>query len=348
MIACARARIAGPHAQALALASALGCGGGTPAAPAPEKTTEPPVSAAASATSNSGLAAAPQAASASGASGMGAAPAQAVTALDPAPSGDVQVLRAKTADGRTTAIELEAPKGWEIVQPPTSPDPHGGKFSLKEALAGLGGKGSLVARIQTGMGSLYCDLFDDRVPNTVANFVGLARGKRKFWDEKELAWVARPFYAGTTFHRVIPGAYIHGGDRAGTGRGRIGYMIPDEKVPSLSQDRGGRLCMASRGPNRADAQFFITEAAVPDHERRFSVFGQCQPIALIARIARVPQSGPPDFRALTPVVIDAVEVKRVAGGAAAWMPPGAAEAAMPPGVVPEGRAVQVDDDEDVR
>jgi peptidyl-prolyl cis-trans isomerase A (cyclophilin A) len=287
--------------------------------------------------------------STSGASGAGGPPEPVQPGAGAAPDPGVQVIQAKTEDGKTAAIELEAPRGWEIVRPPTSPDPHGGKFTLKEALAGLGGAGSLVARIQTSLGSLYCDLFDGKVPNTVANFVGLARGKRKFWDENAQAWVARPFYPGTTFHRVVPGAYIHGGDPTGTGRGRIGYMIPNEFHPSLSQDRGGRLCMAQRAANTNGAQFFVTESAVRDYEGRFSIFGQCQPLALVARIAHAPQSGPPAFRPVQPVVIEVVEVKRVAGGAAAWMPASAARAAekaMPPGVVPEGRAVQVDDDED--
>lgn len=331
MIARARSRIA------LTWVCVLGCGGG--ASSAPEKTPEPTAAAEPAPATKSG---ATTSVPASGASGAGATPT--ATALDPAPANEVQVIHAKTKDGRTTSIEIERPKGWEVVQEPTSPDPHGGKFTLKEALAGLGGKGSLVARIQTSMGSLYCDLFDDKVPNTVANFVGLARGKRMFWDEKELAWVARPYYVGTTFHRVLPGAYIHGGDHAGTGRGRIGYVIPDEIVPSLSQDRGGRLCMAQPRANTNGSQFFVTETAVSDYEGRFSIFGQCQPVALVARIARVPQSGPPAFRALTPVAIQDVEVKRVEGGAAKWMPPGAAEAAMPAGVVPEGKAVQVDDE----
>lgn len=263
---------------------------------------------------------------------------------DPGTVDGYQVIRAKTKDGASTTIEIQPPEGWEIVQPPTEPDPHKGKFTLKEATAGLTGNAPLVARIQTSLGSLYCDLFEDKAPNTVANFVGLARGKRKYWDEVEHAWVARPFYAGTSFHKVIPGGFIHGGDRAGTGRGRIGYAIPDEVHPALSQDRAGQLCMAQRRANSNDSQFFITEAALPHFEGRFSIFGQCQPTALVARISRVPQSGPPEFRALTPVAIQSVEVKRIAGGAAAWMPAGAAEAAAVPGVVPPGKSVQVEDD----
>ncbi len=254
-----------------------------------------------------------------------------------------QVIRAKTKDGASTTIEVVPPVGWEVVEPPTEPDPHAGKFTLKQATAGLAGSGMLTARIQTSLGSFYCDLFEDKAPNTVANFVGLARGKRKYWDEVDHAWVARPFYAGTSFHKVIPGAFIHGGDRAGTGRGRIGYVIPDEVHPSLSQDRAGRLCMAQRRANSNDSQFFITETASPHFEGRFSIFGQCQPTALVQRIARVPQSGPPEFRVLTPVAIQSVEVKRVAGGATAWMPKGAAEAAAVPGVAPAGKAVQVDE-----
>lgn len=256
-----------------------------------------------------------------------------------------QIIHAKTKAG-DTAIRVKAPDGWKILQPPSSPDPHAGKFSLSQALKGLSGKGVLVATITTGLGTFQCDLFDDKTPNTVANFVGLARGLRKFWDPNAREWVGRPFYDGTSFHRVIPGFMIQGGDPAGDGSGHLWYSIPDELHPSLKHDRGGQLCMANRGPNTNEAQFFITEDAAPHLDTSYTIFGQCLPTDLVYRIARVPQSGPPDNRPLTPVTIDHVTVARVVGGALSALqshttPSPASVPAPAPGVVPQGHAVQV-------
>ncbi|HEX7481670.1 MAG TPA: peptidylprolyl isomerase [Polyangiales bacterium] len=255
-----------------------------------------------------------------------------------------QIIHAKTKAG-DTAIAMKAPEGWQILQPPSSPDPHAGKFTLQQALKGLSGKGTLVASIVTDLGTLDCDLYEDKTPNTVANFVGLARGLRKFWDGSAREWVGQPYYDGTTFHRVIPGFMIQAGDRSGDGSGRLWYTIPDELHPTLKHDRAGQLCMANRGPNTNEAQFFITEDAAPHLEGSYSIFGQCVPTNLVYRIARVPQSGPPNNRPLTPVVIRHLTISRVQGGAvaqhAAHPEAPVAPAASAPGVVPEGRAIQV-------
>jgi peptidyl-prolyl cis-trans isomerase A (cyclophilin A) len=270
---------------------------------------------------------------------------QGVRPRDPAPDVETvdgyRVIHARTKDGGTASIGIVPPKGWDVVQPPTEPDPQGGKFSLDEAQKGLGKQGTLAAQIRTSMGSFYCDLFADKAPNTVANFVGLARGLRKFWDAEKLAWVARAYYDGTTFHRVIPGFMIQGGDHTGTGRGGIGYIFPDEIHPALHHDRAGQLCMANRGPNTNEAQFFITEAAAPHLEGSYTIFGQCEPAALVQRIARVPQAGPGNTP-ITPVTIEHVEIRRMLGGATKWMPPSAKLPPLP-GVAPPGRAVQVPD-----
>jgi peptidyl-prolyl cis-trans isomerase A (cyclophilin A) len=251
-----------------------------------------------------------------------------------------RVIHARTKNGDTTAIQVQPPKGWDIVQAPTEPDPHGGDFNLAEALKGLPKQGELAAQIKTSMGSFYCDLFEAKTPVAVANFVGLARGLRKFWDSEKLAWVARPYYDGTAFHRVVPGFMIQGGDHTGTGRGGIGYTFKDEVEPGVRHDRAGQLCMANRGKNTNEAQFFITEAKAPHLDGSYTIFGQCEPVTLVQRIARVPQSGAPKNRPLTEVKIERVEIRRVAGGAAKWMP---ASAKLPPmpGVPPPGRAIEV-------
>jgi peptidyl-prolyl cis-trans isomerase A (cyclophilin A) len=269
--------------------------------------------------------------------------AQGARPRDPKPQDDTvegyRVIHARTKSGETTAIRVQPPKGWDIVQPPDEPDPHGGAFTLAQAVAGLPKRGELAAHIKTSMGSFYCDLFEDKAPVSVANFVGLARGLRKFWDGEKLAWVARPYYDGTTFHRVLPGFMIQGGDHTGTGRGRIGYRLADENATSR-HDRGGQLCMANRGKDTSEAQFFITEAPAPHLDGSYTIFGQCEPVTLVQRIARVPQSGAPDNRPLTPVTIERIEIRRIAGGAEKWMPPSAKLPPLP-GVVPPGRAVEI-------
>jgi peptidyl-prolyl cis-trans isomerase A (cyclophilin A) len=253
-----------------------------------------------------------------------------------------EVIRAKTKEGESADVAVKAPAGWKVAQPPTTPDPRGGKFALKDALKDVRGKGALVGVIRTNMGTLNCDLFEDKAPNTVANFVGLARGLREFWSAKDAAWVARPYYDGTTFHRVIPGFMIQGGDFAGDGSGEIWYTIPDEVHPSLTHDRAGQLCMANRGPNTNAAQFFITEGAAPHLDGSYTIFGQCAPTDLVNRIARVPQSGPPNNRPLTPVVIEKVTIERRTAAPAAPPAESAPAKSTTPTTPAPGRAVRED------
>jgi peptidyl-prolyl cis-trans isomerase A (cyclophilin A) len=255
-----------------------------------------------------------------------------------------QVVRGNAPAAQSADVSVKAPEGWTVATPPDKPDPHGGKFSLAEALKGLPAKGTLAAAIKTSLGTFQCDLYEDKAPITVANFVGLARGLRKFWSAKDHAWVNRPYYDGTVFHRVIPGFMIQGGDWKGDGSGGMYYTIPDELDPSMKHDRGGLLCMANRGPNTNEAQFFLTEAAAAHLDTSYTIFGSCSPTDLVYRIARVPQSGPPKNRPLTPVVIERVTISRRTGPAAKGGEPGAS-APLPknetPGVVPPGRVVQV-------
>src|SRR5437879_1424901 len=91
-------------------------------------------------------------------------------------------------------------------------DPTGGKFGLDEALKGLSGKGSLLATFETNEGTITCELYEKQSPKTVANFVGLARGKRPWKDPRTGQWVTKPFYDGLLFHRVIPDFMNQGGD----------------------------------------------------------------------------------------------------------------------------------------
>ena len=195
------------------------------------------------------------------------------------------------------------------AQPTDGSDPAKGKFTLAEATVGLLGDGPLLATIKTSEGDLSCRLFHDKAPNTVANFVGLARGTRP-WKDPSGAWVTRPAYDGTTFHRVIPGFMVQGGDPKGTGAGEPGYTIPDEIWPGMKHDRAGLLAMANRGPNTNGAQFFITDASAPHLTRAgtYTVFGECAPASVVHAIANVP-TGPGD-RPVNDVVISSIEIAR--------------------------------------
>lgn len=172
------------------------------------------------------------------------------------------------------------------------------------------------AVIDTTMGRLTCKLYDKQAPVTVANFSGLAEGTKEWTDDKTMQKVhGKPFYNGTTFHRVIPSFMIQGGDRTGTGMGDPGYFFQDEIDPSLTFDEPGRLAMANSGPGPTGggtngSQFFITEDAVPQLNGKHTIFGQCDAhsVLLVASIARVPRDA--NDKPLTPVVITRVTIVR--------------------------------------
>src|SRR5690606_31745838 len=98
----------------------------------------------------------------------------------------------------------------------------------------------------TSMGQIDCELWAERAPITVANFVGLARGKRPW--KSESGWVKRRFYDNTLLHRVVPGFVIQGGRPFDSIDGGPGYVIPDENWQGAKHDEAGLLCMANEGP----------------------------------------------------------------------------------------------------
>jgi cyclophilin family peptidyl-prolyl cis-trans isomerase len=118
---------------------------------------------------------------------------------------------------------------------------------------------SYTAIFKTERGDITVELFADRAPLTVENFVNLARAG---------------FYDGTTFHRVINGFMAQGGDPTGTGTGGPGYQFGDEFHPSLRHDGAGVLSMANAGPGTNGSQFFITHGPTPHLDDRHSVFGK--------------------------------------------------------------------------
>ncbi|RME54411.1 MAG: peptidylprolyl isomerase [Caldilineae bacterium] len=115
------------------------------------------------------------------------------------------------------------------------------------------------ATIKTNRGDIVIDLYADKAPHTVNNFVFLAR---------------EGFYNGVKFHRVIADFMIQTGDPTGTGRGGPGYRFADEFHPDLIHDGPGVLSMANAGPNTNGSQFFITHVATPWLDGKHAVFGR--------------------------------------------------------------------------
>jgi peptidyl-prolyl cis-trans isomerase A (cyclophilin A) len=215
-------------------------------------------------------------------------------------------------------------------------DPLSGKFSIDDATRNLAGQGVLTAVIDTSMGQFTCELFEKDAPNTVANFVGLARGLRPFRDPVSGEWKKTPFYDGLIFHRVIPGFMIQGGDVTGRGSGNIGYSIQDETNAQHKFAQGGMMAMANRGPNTGDSQFFITEGPTPaldDGGRaggHYQIFGQCKEVGLVKSITRVPRDGMD--RPMQEVKIKRVVIERRKGEPTAGVTSGGA---LPAGLKPK-------------
>ena len=115
------------------------------------------------------------------------------------------------------------------------------------------------ATLHTEKGDIVLQLFADKTPRTVNNFVFLAR---------------EGFYDHTIFHRVIANFMVQGGDPTGTGRGGPGYRFADEFSPGLRHDKPGVLSMANAGPNTNGSQFFITHVPTAWLDNKHSVFGQ--------------------------------------------------------------------------
>jgi peptidyl-prolyl cis-trans isomerase A (cyclophilin A) len=216
---------------------------------------------------------------------------------------------APTATGNTVAQVEEGTAAQGTADGSAAPAAAGnGSEAPADILASVPGTGRLYAEIQTSMGNVTCELFDTLVPNTVANFVGLASGLKTYTDVATGQQTRGRFYDGLTFHRVIPNFMIQGGDPAGNGTGGPGYQFEDEFHPTLRHDRPGILSMANAGANTNGSQFFITEGPTPHLDNRHSVFGACEPLETLQAIARVPSN--PANRPLAPVTITTIAFSR--------------------------------------
>jgi len=177
----------------------------------------------------------------------------------------------------------------------------------------------LYAVLQTSMGTIVCKLHYDKVPVTVANFVGLAKGEKEFQDPQSGERVTRPYYDGLKFHRIIKNFMIQGGCPLGTGTGGPGYSFKDEFDPSLRHSGPGVLSMANAGPGTNGSQFFITHKATPWLDDKHSVFGQTvlgQDV--VDAMAEVPMTGPQNSTPVEDIVLEKVEIVATGADAAAF------------------------------
>jgi len=166
----------------------------------------------------------------------------------------------------------------------------------------------IYAHFETTEGNFTVKFFDRDAPKTVQNFVGLAEGTIDTISGKP--GKSKPYYDGLTFHRIIAGFMIQGGDPTGTGSGGPGYRFADEISPNRKFTKAGILAMANAGPNTNGSQFFITLGATDWLNGKHTIFGEVvSGMDVIKKMGAV-KTGPGD-RPATPVVMKKVTIERV-------------------------------------
>jgi peptidyl-prolyl cis-trans isomerase A (cyclophilin A) len=129
------------------------------------------------------------------------------------------------------------------------------------------------AKFETSLGDFTVELFGDKTPKTVSNFIFLSKNG---------------FYNGLTFHRIIDGFMIQGGDPEGNGTGGPGYQFEDEFDPSLTFSKVGLLAMANSGPGTNGSQFFITVSTPTYLNNKHTIFGEVvEGMDVVTKISKV-------------------------------------------------------------
>ena len=173
-------------------------------------------------------------------------------------------------------------------------------------------KPGLYWTFQTDKGNISCKLFEAEAPVTVRMMVGLAIGKISYVHPETKQTERKKFFDGLIFDRVIPGVMIQGGDLLGTGVGHPegpGFPYKSEISSPLKFDAPGRLAMANSGPDTNDTHSFITEAAYPGFNGKYTIWGQCENADVVKAIAQVPRD--PADTPVTPIHIQHVVIERV-------------------------------------
>ncbi len=205
------------------------------------------------------------------------------------------LLLTACGSGPQEEVQSVAAPPAEPASTPTPPQSQGSDVPRQYASAPdmtIEPDNRYIATFRTDKGDIVVELFADRAPRTVNNFVFLARDG---------------FYDNTTFHRVLDNFMAQGGDPTGTGAGGPGYRFADEFHPELRHDRPGVLSMANAGPNTNGSQFFLTHVPTPHLDNRHAVFGHVIDgmDVLLSLTTRDPNRNPSfDGDALLTVVID--------------------------------------------
>jgi cyclophilin family peptidyl-prolyl cis-trans isomerase len=222
------------------------------------------------------------------ASGLAQTPAK-PSAAPPAKTPAAKPTAAKPAQAKPAAAKPAAPP---------VPDRPDGVYATFTILQGNEPMGTIVAK-----------LYEKEMPTTVANFIGLARGTKAWRDPKTNRLMRKPLFDGLTFHRVIPGFMIQGGDPTGTGMGGT-EVIKDESNPALTFNKPGLLAMANAGPNTGSCQFFITERpTLPHLDGKHPIFGEViEGQDVVEKIARVPRGE--NDKPNAPVIMKTVRIDR--------------------------------------
>ena len=203
---------------------------------------------------------------------------------------------------------------------PSSPSKHdaigvSGRSQAHETL-----KTMTTIIMRTSEGDITINLFDDKAPNTVANFLGLATGEKEWADPYTGQPSHEPFYNGLTFHRIIKDFMIQGGCPLGTGTGGPGYEFDDEIDPGLQFDKPYLLAMANAGLRRGmdgrihgtnGSQFFITTVPTPWLNGHHTIFGEVADDAskkVVDKLEALDTDS--SDRPLEPAGILSIEVKR--------------------------------------
>ena len=167
----------------------------------------------------------------------------------------------------------------------------------------------MIAVFNTNQGQFKVQLFDDKSPLAVNNFVGLAEGTKEFKNPQSGETETRPYYDGLIFHRVIENFMIQGGCPEGSGLGGPGYMFDNENHPELSHSKPGMLAMANRGPNTNGSQFYITTVPCPHLDGGYSIFGEVVEGMDVVHTIEKTEKGDQD-RPTQDMIIESIKIER--------------------------------------
>jgi peptidyl-prolyl cis-trans isomerase A (cyclophilin A) len=169
-------------------------------------------------------------------------------------------------------------------------------------------KAGVYAHFVTTEGNFTVKFFEKDAPKTVANFTGLAEGTLDPGTGKP--GKSKPFYNGLTFHRIIQGFMIQGGDPLGNGTGGPGYKFADEFSPNQKFTKAGILAMANAGPNTNGSQFFITLGPTEHLTGKHTIFGEVvEGMDIVKKIGGVKTL--PGDKPATAVIMKTVTIERV-------------------------------------